>query len=220
VTVKISGGKGTLPVPDVVGQSQENAEQALQTLGFKTSVKTAFSDTVPEGDVISVSPAAGKQATKGRTITLTVSKGKEGVAVPGVVGSNVNDATQTIMNAGLSSVVTEKYDKNPPGTVFGQNPPEGTTIAPGGTVQLTVAKARPNVPDVTNGNPTVEQATQTLEDAGYKVKVTERDDPNNVGKVIGQSPAPNTPRSTGGTVTIAVGRDPAAAATPTATPTP
>jgi serine/threonine-protein kinase len=218
VTVKISGGKGTVPVPDVVGQSQENAEQALQTLGFKTSVKTAFSDTVPEGNVISVSPAVGRQATKGRTITLTVSKGQEGVAVPGVVGNTVENATQTLKGAGLGVDVTEKEDKSPPGTVLAQNPPEGTTVKPGGTVQLTVAKARPTVPDVTGA--TVEEATQTLEDTGYKVKTTERDDPANVGRVIGQSPAPNTPRSTGGTVTIAIGRDPAAAQTPTPTPSP
>jgi serine/threonine-protein kinase len=218
VTVTISGGKGTLPVPDVIGQSQENAEQSLKTLGFKTSVKQAFSDSVPEGDVISVSPEVGKQATRGRTITLTVSKGRAGVVVPGVVGNTADGATKMIQDAGLQAQITEKEDKNPPGTVIAQNPPKGATVQPGGTVQITVAKARPNVPDVTGAS--VEDATRTLEDAGYKVKTTERDDPNNVGRVIGQSPAPNTPRSTGGTITIAIGRDPAAAATPTPSPTP
>ena len=43
---------------------------------------------------------------------------------------------------------------------------------------------------MTTGNPTVEEATQTLEEAGYKVKTTDRPsaDPNLVGRVIGQSP--------------------------------
>ena len=36
-------------------------------------------------------------------------------------------------------------------------------------MKLTVAKERPEVPDVTTGNPTVEEATQTLEEAGFKV---------------------------------------------------
>ena len=40
--------------------------------------------------MISVSPEPGKQATKGRTVTLTVSKGQEGVFVPGVVGNTAD----------------------------------------------------------------------------------------------------------------------------------
>ena len=71
---------------------------------------------------------------------------------------------------------------------------------------------------MSTGNPTVEEATRTLEEAGYKVKTTDRPsaDPNLVGRVIGQSPEAGTPRSTGGTVTIAVvPRDPNAPA-PTA----
>ena len=74
---------------------------------------------------------------------------------------------------------------------------------------------------MTTGNPTIEEATQTLEEAGYKVKTTDRPsaDPNLVGRVIGQSPEAGTPRSTGGTVTIAVVPD-ANAPAPTATPTP
>ena len=85
-------------------------------------------------------------------------------------------------------------------------------------MKLTVAKARPEVPDVTTGNPTVEEATQTLEEAGYKVETDERHDPTLVGRVIGQWPEPGTPRSTGGTVTIAVGAADGTAPTPTPTP--
>src|SRR3954469_15928075 len=80
VTVKVSGGKGTAAVPDVVGQSREDAVQAVEDAGFNAKVTEAFSDSVPEGDVISMSPEPGKQATKGRTVTLTVSKGQSGVA--------------------------------------------------------------------------------------------------------------------------------------------
>ena len=50
-----------------------------------------------------------------------------------------------------------------------QDPTEGTSVEKGGAVKLTVAKERPQVPDVTTDNPTIEEATQTLEDAGYKV---------------------------------------------------
>src|SRR4051794_13124882 len=65
VTVTVSGGRGTVAVPDVVGQSQDDATRALQDAGFKVKVAQAFSDSVPKGNVISVSPEAGHQATKG-----------------------------------------------------------------------------------------------------------------------------------------------------------
>ena len=55
-------------------------------------------------------------------------------------------------------------------------------------MKLTVAKERPEVPDVTTGNPTVEEATQTLEEAGYKVATDAAPDPALVGRVIGQRP--------------------------------
>ena len=61
VTVKVSGGKGTAAVPDVVGQSHDDAEQAVKDAGFKATVTEAFSDSVPEGNVISVSPEPGSR---------------------------------------------------------------------------------------------------------------------------------------------------------------
>lgn len=222
VNVVVSGGKGTLPVPDVVGDSQENAEQSLEALGFKTKVERAYSDTVPEGDVISTSPQVGRQVTKGRTITLTVSRGEQGVAVPGLVGNTQQGAEQALQSAGLAvGEVTEQESSEPAGTVLEQNPASGTTVEPGSSVAIVVAKERPQIPDVTTGNPTVEEATQTLEDAGYKVKTVERQgDPTLVGRVIGQSPEAGTRRSTGGTVTIAIVPDPNSVPSPSPTPTP
>ena len=98
-------------------------------------------------------------------------------------------------------------------------------VPPGGTVQIVVASPRPTVPDVTTNNPTVDEATKTLEDAGYKVETTERQnpDPALAGRVIGQSPPAGTARSTGGTVTIAIvpeAADPNATPSPSPTPSP
>ena len=221
VEVRVSAGPGTTAVPDVVGGEEEAAVQALEDAGFKTKVERAYSDTVPEGIVISTSVPAGRQATKGRTITLTVSRGQEFVTVPGVVGNTSSGANDVLKAAGLGSKITEQESSEPPGTVLEQNPAEGQNLPPGGTVNLVVAKERPTIPDVTTGNPTVEEATRTLEEAGYKVTTTDRQsaDPNLVGRVIGQSPEAGTPRSTGGTVTIAVVPNDANAPAPTATAT-
>jgi len=204
VEIRVSAGPEQVTVPAVVGQSQDDAEQALEDAGFKSKVERAYSDSVPEGEVISASPEPGRAVSKGRTVTLTVSRGKEGVAVPGLVGNTQQGAEQALQGVGLSAEVTERESSEPPGTVLEQNPAGGATVEPGSTVALVVAKERPQIPDVTTGNP---------------VKTTERQgDPTLVGRVIGQSPEAGTRRSTGGTVTIAVVPDPNA--TPTATPTP
>jgi beta-lactam-binding protein with PASTA domain len=218
VVLVISGGKGTVPVPAVDGQSQADAQRALREAGFKTSVKTAFSDSVPAGDVISTSPRGGQQATKGRTITLTVSQGSEGIPVPKVVGLQREQAESELEAAGLTAEVTEQESTQPAGTVLKQDPQAGTSVDKGVAVELTVAKERLEVPDVKTNNPTEEEATAILRQAGFKVQVRTRPDPPNVGRVSDQSPAAGTRRSTGATVTIYLGSD--AAATPTPTPTP
>ena len=220
VTIDVSGGRGTAPVPDVVGDSREDAEQALRDAGFEVKVEEAFSDTVPEGDVISVSPEAGRQATVGRTVTLTVSQGAEGVAVPQLVGLQRDEAESQLQDLGLTAEVTEQETSQPAGTVMEQEPTQGTRVEKGGAVKLTVAKERPQVPDVTTDNPTIEEATQTLEEAGYEVAEDPRPDgdPNFAGRVIGQRPEAGTARSTGGTVTIVVVPAADAGATPTPTP--
>jgi serine/threonine-protein kinase len=218
VTVTVSGGRGTVPVPAVEGQSREDAERALTEAGFKVEVEEAFSDSVPAGDVISQSPQGGRQATKGRTVTITVSRGVEGVEVPQLTGLSRDEAEQQLSGLGLTAEVTEEESSRPPGTVLNQDPGAGTSVERGAAVRLTVAKARPQVPDVTTGNPTVEDATQTLEDAGYKVATDERPDPAMAGRVIGQRPDPGTPRSTGGTVTLVIGVGDAPTPTPTPTP--
>ena len=217
VTVTISGGKGEVPVPAVVGESREDAERALKDAGFKVKVEEEFSDDVASGDVISSSPEAGTQATKGRTVTIVVSQGSEGIAVPKVVGLQRDEAEAQLQAAGLKAEVTEEETTQPAGTVMQQDPATGTRVDRGATVALTVAKARPEVPDVT-GSP-VDEATSALEQAGFKVQTRERADPSQVGVVVDQDPDPGTARSSGATVTIFVGTD-QNAATPTPTPTP
>ena len=155
--------------------------------------------------MISQSPEGGRQATKGRTVTITVSQGVEGIEVPNLTGQQREAAEQQLNDLGLTADITEEESTGEPGTVTEQDPAAGTSVEKGAAVKLTVAKARPEVPDVTTGNPTVEEATQTLEEAGYKVATDERPDPALAGRVIGQRPEPGTPRSTGGTVTLVVG---------------
>ena len=67
----------TIPVPNVVGQSQSAATTAITgaTLALG-NVSTAFSSIVPAGSVVSQDPAAGAQVTAGATVALVISTGQ------------------------------------------------------------------------------------------------------------------------------------------------
>ena len=98
-----------------------------------------------------------------------------------------------------------------------QSPASGEQVARDEAVDLVIAQAVA-VPDVVDS--TEEEATATLEDAGFEVRVREQmvTDEAEDGVVLDQSPAPDEERRQGSRVTIVVGRL-EAAATPTPTPT-
>lgn len=68
-------------VPDVVGSSQADAEQALTTAQCDVSVSTAYSNTIPEGVVISQDPEAGTEFCPPLAVNIVVSLGWPAVAV-------------------------------------------------------------------------------------------------------------------------------------------
>jgi serine/threonine-protein kinase len=218
VTARVSAGRGTAPVPPVEGLSEGEAKDAITKAGFNPKVTREFSDEVAKGQVISQSPAPGTEITKGRQVSLAVSKGREGVAVPKLTGLTRADAEAQLQELGLTAKVAEQESAKEAGTVIAQDPAAGTTVDKGAEVGVTVAKARPQVPDVSTDNPTQADAEKELTDAGFKVNVQQDPSapPEFAGLVVKQDPAPGEQRSTGATVTITVG----AQGTPTPTPSP
>ena len=66
----------TLLVPNLAGDTLSAATTAIQSAGLVVgTVATASSSTVPSGDVISESPAAGTLVSSGSTVNLVVSLG-------------------------------------------------------------------------------------------------------------------------------------------------
>lgn len=82
VTIIVSSGQATASVPNVIGDSQSDAESALESAGFKVTTQEQPSDTVPAGDVISQDPSAGVTAAKGSTVTLVISTGPSPTPTP------------------------------------------------------------------------------------------------------------------------------------------
>src|SRR5439155_15712926 len=122
------------------------AKQKLTEVGFVVVRVDASNETVGKGRVISQDPSADVQVAKGKTITLTVSTGKELVAVPNVVGQAQDSAKGALQDAGFTVVVKQKTDdKIPAGNVISQDPAAGTKLAKGKTVTLTVSTGPPPV---------------------------------------------------------------------------
>jgi serine/threonine-protein kinase len=73
VTIFVSTGPDTVPVPKVKGETQAQATADLQGAGFGVDVKSQPAQNDTEvGKVISQDPAPNTKAAKGSTVTITV----------------------------------------------------------------------------------------------------------------------------------------------------
>ena len=210
-------------VPDVTGQTQTNAEQAITNADLDVgNVTQQNDDTIPAGDVISQDPSAGTQVAAGSLIDLVVSLGPAvvTVSVPNVVGESQVDAQQTLLAADLTvGLVTQQNDATvPAGNVISQNPIGGTEVEIESSVDLVVslgpAIVTVSVPDVT-GQPQA-GAEQALLDVGLTVgTVTEIDDDAvPAGDVIDQDPAAGSVVDEGSSVNLLVSSGPGAISVP------
>ena len=75
IEIVISQGEQSKTVPNVIGSAQSAAQSSLTAAGLNYSVKTDYSDSVAEGNVIGQDVEAGKTVAPGTTVTITVSLG-------------------------------------------------------------------------------------------------------------------------------------------------
>ncbi|MEV4328963.1 Stk1 family PASTA domain-containing Ser/Thr kinase [Streptomyces sp. NPDC049597] len=173
VTLIVSRGPRIVQVPDVVGRPLAEAERELRAAGLAPGVVTRkFDDSVPRGSVIGTDPEAGSSRSPDTAVSLVVSKGAP-IDVPDVTGESVQDATAELEEAGLKVKVAAQRINSPheAGAVARQSAAEGTRLAAGDTITLTVSKGPRlvEVPDVVGDS--VDDATAALEAAGFVVDV-------------------------------------------------
>lgn len=130
-------------VPDVTGQTQEQATALLQDAGYEVSVVTEPSDEFDEGIVISQDPDGGSEYEEGQTVTILVSEGAEAQEMPDVTGMDGDEAEAYLEeDFGLNVTQTEADPSDcgavPPGTVCVQDPEPGTPVEQGDAATLFV----------------------------------------------------------------------------------
>lgn len=205
VTVTVSKGPERYAVPQVVGASANEATARIKaeklTLG---DTRRAFSETVADGLVISVSPKEGASLKRGAKVDLVVSKGREPLEVTDFTGKPADDAVKDLTGKGLEVDATrqENDDTVPKGSVISQSPSSGTLFK-GDKVTLVVSKGPElvEVPDVQGKQEA--QARRILEDAGFQVKV-DRFMGGIFGTVRSQNPAAGSEQPKNTTVTLVV----------------
>ncbi|MFF0104425.1 Stk1 family PASTA domain-containing Ser/Thr kinase [Streptomyces hirsutus] len=172
VSLTLSKGPETVKVPDVDGVALDTARAALKKAGLEPGMVTReFSGDVAKGSVISTGPAGGTEVHAGSAVALTVSKGNP-VDVPDVTGEDLADARAELEEAGLEvEVATERVtSEHDAGRVARQSPEADGEAVEGDTVTLTLSKGPEmiEVPDVVGDS--VDEATETLEAAGFRVE--------------------------------------------------
>jgi eukaryotic-like serine/threonine-protein kinase len=137
VDLVISKGPEPVPVPDVEGRKIGGAKDALAKVGLKSDVTQKFSETVPDGVVISVKPKAGTIVDSGSRVALVVSKGPPPVTVPSLIDMPRQKAITTLQGLGLRANVVEG-EFSPLNRVISQDPAAGTEIPKGSTVTIRI----------------------------------------------------------------------------------
>jgi serine/threonine-protein kinase len=142
VTVTVSAGIQEGFIPNLVGQTEEDAADALKKLGINVKITPDSSATVPEGVVISASPAAGAKYKAGDTVTLTVSIGKNGAEInmPNIIGMTESEAKAELAKNKLEvGTISQKESNLAAGTVISQEPSAGGKINEFSKVDFTVS---------------------------------------------------------------------------------
>jgi serine/threonine-protein kinase len=230
VSIVVSSGPASFPLPDVHGLRVHEATERLHLAGFKTVVKTRSSSSVPAEIVIETEPAARVVTQQGTTVTVFVSSGPTLVKVPDLSGESQAGAETALADTGLSlgSVAHQPTSSQAPGTVISQAPKAGTEVHPQSKVDLTLAeapKAKQVAVPTTVGKSEL-SAEEALERAGLTPAVSSvlTGEASEVGKVLRQSPSGGTQVAKGSTVRIFVGvaggsTTPTTTTPPTTTPT-
>lgn len=216
-------------VPSVVNVSKDDADNQLRNLGFTLEYKSAFSENVKKGDIISADPGSGTKVDKGSKIVLTVSNGPKKLAIPdNLQGQSEAYVRNELKELGLvdGRVSTVENANVPAGMVValaddsGEVLEPGTRVESGQTVNLILSSGKVKVPSLTGL--TKDQAIAVLTDQQTRLNYnteTVQTSAAVAGTVVSQSAAPGTLVEQNSTITIRVAAAPVQTAPAVPVPT-
>jgi serine/threonine-protein kinase len=114
VDLTVSKGIEMTVVPQIIGQSQQEAEAALKDAKLVIGQVITRDVNLPTGQVLQMQPAPGTQVAAGTKVTLVVASGR--VQVPDLRGKTQAEAIQALQTLGFSVGIEPRDD---PGCIPG-----------------------------------------------------------------------------------------------------
>lgn len=202
-----NGLNGDVEVPDLIGETREEAERLLSDRGLVADVTEEPNDKVDAGRVSAQDPEAGTELSEGDPVKLTVSTGRATKVVPDVVTRPENEARFILAQAGFEVRVENIEDADAEsGTVVSQDPAGGAEATEGSPVTITVSlgPGEEVVPDVSGQS--LASAQTELQAKGFRIGGPEEEssDSFSEGQVTRTDPAGGVTADRNSVVTIFV----------------
>jgi eukaryotic-like serine/threonine-protein kinase len=153
VTLTIAKAPRTFPVPDLTGMTLEEAQITLEDANLTLGDQATEASDVPEGEIIRQEPAADKEVPKDTPVDVVVSSGPEitTVSVPDVTCLSFGQAKAQLVLKGLQINEDGTAPPNPlcsnPNKIAAQDPPAGTQVQTGSTVNVYTGETSPPTPE-------------------------------------------------------------------------
>jgi serine/threonine-protein kinase len=211
-TLFVSDGPVLHVLPDISNQPQDAAKSALASLGLVLNVAgQQFDENVPAGAVLSwqvgtppVPKPVGQQVPTGTHVDAVVSGGPAPRPIPDLVNHSFDEANAKLTGEQLvvQQLEPQYNDSIAAGNVIATNPPAGSQVPRGSTVQVLTSKGPTTVPVPDLKGQTLQQAKATLEAASLAVGGVA----GPIDKVVqATSPPAGTPAPRGTAVSLLLG---------------
>jgi len=194
----------TYVMPELVGQDQLLAQDAVEQLGGEVELDYSYSEEFEEGIVIAQSRRSGARTSQEVPVKLTVSRGTRWYYLENSVGQDYEEAAEALRALGVESVEAVYVDSDVPVDTVVAISPEPGTQAKDTPVIFTVSGRRILMPSLA-GMP-LEDARALLQAQGLTLgAVSEAEDDDAPSRVVlSQSVAPLTELMAGATVDVTV----------------
>lgn len=204
VMLTVSLGPERLAVPDLKGQTTDQAKLALEGVGLVLGDTRQEDNALEPGQIVRTDPATGTMLSRDTPVDIVVSKGQP-VEVPSLVGLTEGAARDALEERKLNLVVdpTPIFSNDAPAGMVAAQSPTGGTLYPGSSVFVAISKG-PDLVEVPKVDGKSEgEAKSILEGAGFKVDV-QKLFPIGPGNVTSMSPGGGNMAPRGSKVTINV----------------
>jgi eukaryotic-like serine/threonine-protein kinase len=151
-------------VPDVHGQSLDDARTALENAGFTVNVQTKPDSTVDQGEAINTEPDANSMASTGDVVTINVSTGISQEKIPDCATLTYQECKSKLEDAGFEKVVQASKASKPEdkGQVVETSPAANSTASITNEITVFVGSGPGTAPVPPVANQTADIALQIL----------------------------------------------------------